>query len=114
MARLSDALVTRALRYHLETADEPGWLRGLRDPHVSRALAALHADLAAPWTVASLARAAGLSRAAFAARFTRPVGRPPMDYLFSRRMRKAKSLLAGHSATVAERSEERRGGKECR
>ena len=55
MARLSDALVTRALRYHLETADEPGWLHGLRDPAIARALTALHQDLGRPWTVADLA-----------------------------------------------------------
>lgn len=36
MARLSDPLVTRALRYHLETSNEPGWLHGLRDPAISR------------------------------------------------------------------------------
>jgi hypothetical protein len=38
MARLSDALITRALRHQLETADETGWLRGLRDPHIAKAL----------------------------------------------------------------------------
>lgn len=101
MARLSDALVTRSLRHQLETADEPGWLRGLRDPHVARALAALHADLAASWTVGSLARTAGLSRAAFATRFTRTVGRPPMDYVLHCRMRKAMTLLRVERATVA-------------
>jgi AraC-like DNA-binding protein len=100
MARISDALITRALRHHLETADEPGWLRGLQDPFVSRALAALHADLSAPWTVASLARTAGLSRAAFAARFTRTVGRPPMDYVLHIRIRKAMTLLRAEQATV--------------
>lgn len=101
MARLSDALVTRALRHHLQTADEPGWLRGLRDPHISRALTAMHGDVAAPWTVATLARTAGLSRATFAARFQRTVGRPPMDYLTQCRMRKAMTLLRVEHATVA-------------
>ncbi len=100
MARLSDALVTRALRHHLETADEPGWLRGLSDPAVSRALAALHADLAAPWTVASLARVAGLSRAAFAVRFTRTVGRPPVEYLTQCRMLRAMAMLRAGQATL--------------
>jgi AraC-like DNA-binding protein len=100
MARISDALITRALRHHLETADEPGWLRGLQDPYVSRALAALHANLGAPWTVASLAQAAGLSRAAFAARFTRTVGRPPMDYVLHSRIRKARALLRAEHGTV--------------
>ena len=100
MARISDALITRALRHHLETADEPGWLRGLQDPFVSTALAALHADLSAPWTVGSLAQAAGLSRAAFAARFTRTVGRPPMDYVVHSRIRKAMTLLRAEHGTV--------------
>ncbi len=101
LARLSDALVTRALRYHLENADEPGWLHGLRDPSISRALTALHDDLARPWTVASLAREAGQSRTAFAARFTALVGQPPMEYTLVCRMRHAQSLLRDKRLTVA-------------
>jgi AraC-like DNA-binding protein len=101
MARLSDALVTRALRYHLETTEEPGWLQGLRDPAISRALSALHRDLGRSWTVASLAREAGLSRAAFAARFTALVGQSPMEYAFGCRMRRAETLLRSDHLTVA-------------
>jgi AraC-like DNA-binding protein len=101
MARLSDALVTRALRYYLETTDEPGWLHGLRDPAVSRALFALHRDLGLPWTVAGLARVADLSRAAFAARFTALVGQSPMEYVFGCRMRRAETLLRSDHLTVA-------------
>ena len=101
MARLSDALVTRALRHHLDSGQEPGWLRGLRDPFIARALAALHGDLSTRWTVESLARTAGLSRSAFAARFTRLVGRAPMDYLFRCRMLLAMKLLRDEKATVA-------------
>jgi AraC-like DNA-binding protein len=101
MARLSDALVARALRYHLETTDEPGWLHGLRDPAISRALSALHRDLGRSWTVASLAREAGLSRAAFAARFTALVGQSPMQCAFGRRMRRAEMLLRSDHLTVA-------------
>ncbi|HEY7595168.1 MAG TPA: AraC family transcriptional regulator [Actinophytocola sp.] len=101
MARLSDALITRALRHHVETADEPGWLQGLRDPYIARALAALHADLAAPWTLESLARTAGLSRAAFAARFAATVGQTPMKYLYQCRMRHAMTLLTVERATAA-------------
>jgi AraC-like DNA-binding protein len=101
MARLSDALVTRALRHHVETAEEPGWLRGLSDPHLAPALAALHADLAAPWTLPTLARAAGLSRTAFAARFRAVIGQPPMHYLHHCRMRHAMTLLRVEGATAA-------------
>jgi AraC-like DNA-binding protein len=101
MARLSDALLIRALRHHSETVSRPGWLAGLRDPYVAGALAALHADPARPWTVATLAGAAGLSRAAFAARFTDRVGEPAMRYLLSLRMQRARTLLRDEKSTVA-------------
>jgi AraC-like DNA-binding protein len=101
MARLSDALVTRALRHHAETADEPGWLQALADPALAAVLAAVHADLAAPWTLPSLARTAGLSRAAFAARFTATIGQPPMQYVHGCRIRRAMTLLSGGDTTAA-------------
>ncbi len=101
MARLSDALVTRALRHHAETAGEPGWLRGLGDPALTAVLAAVHADLAAPWTLPSLARRAGLSRAAFAARFTATIGQPPMQYVHGCRIRRAMTLLGTGDTTAA-------------
>lgn len=101
LARLSDALVARALRFHAEQTDEPGWLRGLRDPHVARALAALHDDLGRPWTLASMARTAGMSRAAFAARFADTMGETPMRYLCRRRMRHVMTMLRDDGATLA-------------
>jgi AraC-like DNA-binding protein len=102
MARLSDALVTRALRHHLETSDDPGWLSGLRDPAVASAIAAVHAEPAAAWDLAGLARTAGLSRSAFAARFNQVVGQTPMRYVFEYRMRRAAQLrTARDGATVA-------------
>ena len=102
MARLSDALVTRALRHHLETSVDPGWLAGLRDPAVAAALAAVHADPAAAWDLPALAAEAGQSRSAFAARFSEVVGQTPMNYVFEYRMRRAAHLLsAGGGATIA-------------
>ncbi|WP_369133477.1 AraC family transcriptional regulator [Modestobacter sp. I12A-02662] len=101
MARLSDALVTRALRYHVEEGGDRGWLRGLHDPWVARALTALHEDLAAPWTVASLAVTSGLSRSAFAARFADTMGQSPMQYLTHCRMRRAMTLLRTERMTLA-------------
>lgn len=100
MARLSDALLIRALRHHSDTVPHTGWLAGLRDPCVAAALEAVHADLARPWTLASLASTVGLSRAAFAARFTDRVGEPAMRYLLSLRIQRAKSLLRNRHATV--------------
>lgn len=101
MARLSDALLIRALRHHSDAVTQPGWLAGLRDPYVAAALAAIHADPGRPWTLAGLASAAGLSRAAFAARFTDRVGEPAMRYLLSLRMQRARTLLRDERATVA-------------
>ncbi|HKE98415.1 MAG TPA: AraC family transcriptional regulator [Actinomycetes bacterium] len=101
MARLSDALLARALRHVSDTIDQPGWLLGLRDPYVAAALNAMHTDLAQPWTVAGLARTVGLSRAAFAARFTDQVGEPVIRYLGALRMQRARTLLRDQRATVA-------------
>ena len=100
-ARLSDALVARALRYEAEVADEPGLLHGLADPYVAPVLAAMHDDPARPWTVASLAAVAGLSRAAFAARFRERVGTTPGEYLLSLRMARASMLLRDERSTLA-------------
>jgi AraC-like DNA-binding protein len=101
MARLSDALLIRALRQYGDTVEQPGWLAGLRDPYVASALACMHADPAQPWTLSSLAGSVGLSRAAFAARFTDRVGEPAMRYLLSLRMQRARTLLQDEQATVA-------------
>jgi len=101
MARLSDALLVRAMRHHGPTADQPGWLAGLADPAVAAALSAVHEDPARPWTLAHLAAEAGLSRAAFSARFTGRVGEPPMRYVVGLRMQRARILLRDRSRTVS-------------
>lgn len=74
----------------------PGTLRPANDggdPRLARALAALRRRLGAPWTVAALARIAGMSRAAFARLFTRTLGAPPLRHLATMRMREAQRLL---------------------
>jgi AraC-like DNA-binding protein len=101
MARLSDALLIRVLRHHSDTVAHTGWLAGLRDPFVAAALAAVHTNPAHPWTLAGLASTVGLSRAAFAARFTDRVGESAMRYLLSLRMQRAKTLLRNQQTTIA-------------
>lgn len=94
---LLDALLLYILRAWLhEHAGQAatGWAAALADPAVADALHALHDDPARPWTVAELAGHAGLSRAAFARRFTTLVGRPPLAYLTWWRMTLAARLLA--------------------
>ncbi|WP_129338260.1 AraC family transcriptional regulator [Cellulomonas endophytica] len=106
-ARLADVLVVQVVRAWLES-DAPGrgWVAGLRDPHLGRALAAVHADPGAPWTLESLAREAGLSRSAFAERFRDRLDEPPMAYVTTWRMEVAARLLRAEDlplARVAER-----------
>ncbi|MGW1803701.1 AraC family transcriptional regulator [Streptomyces sp. NPDC002078] len=70
-----------------------GWSVALADPAVAAALRAIHAEPARAWTVAELGAAGGLSRAAFARRFTALVGEPPLTYLTWWRMTTAGRLL---------------------
>ncbi|MGW1912430.1 AraC family transcriptional regulator [Streptomyces sp. NPDC002076] len=70
-----------------------GWSAALADPAVAAALRAIHAEPARAWTVAELGAAGGLSRAAFARRFTALVGEPPLTYLTWWRMTTAGRLL---------------------
>ena len=77
-----------------------GWLAGLRDPVVGRALALIHARPAQPWTLETLAAESGLSRSALAERFARLVGYPAMQYLARWRIQVAARLLADGTAKV--------------
>ena len=95
LARLSELMFVEAIRRHLESPGgiEKGWLAGLRDPVVGQALAMLHGDPTADWTVESLARAVGASRSVLAERFAEMVGHPPMQYLTLWRMQLASRQL---------------------
>ncbi len=95
VARLLDALFVQAVRAwsSAEGAQAVGSLAALKDQRLSAAIRAMHADLAHPWTVATLAREAGLSRSSFAAAFKSVTGATPLDYLTSWRMYRAKVLL---------------------
>lgn len=83
VTRLADILVIAVLRSWLSTAPqaETGWLAGVRDPRLGRALFAIHERPAHPWDLASLGKEAGMSRSAFSGRFTTVVGEPAMQYL---------------------------------
>ncbi len=108
LGRLSEMLFVDVVRRYLEALppDRLGWLAGLREPFVGRALTALHRDPARAWTLERLAHEVGLSRSALAERFTQFVGQPPVQYLTNWRMQlAANELLTGIDsiATVAER-----------
>jgi AraC-like DNA-binding protein len=96
--RLLDVLLVHIIRAWLLTAEAEtvpaSWLTALRDPLVSKALAALHADVARDWTLPDLAAQLAVSRATLARRFTALVGQAPLAYLTNWRME-----LAAHRLT---------------
>ncbi len=98
---LLDLLLLYTMRTWLETTTQPiGWAQALRDPALSSALHAIQERPAESWTVASLAREASLSRAAFARRFTTLTGLPPLTYLTWWRMTIASRLLRASDASM--------------
>ncbi|MGK3996991.1 AraC family transcriptional regulator [Sorangium sp. So ce1024] len=101
--RLADVLFVQALRTHVAsvTCGAPSWLRALWDPALGVALQRMHERPADPWTVEALARAAGMSRSAFAARFKGALGVAPLEYLTRWRMRRAAEMLADDAASTA-------------
>jgi AraC-like DNA-binding protein len=103
LGRLSELMFVDVVRRYLETlpVDRTGWLAGLRDPFVGRALTALHRSPARDWTLEGLAHEVGLSRSALAERFTQLVGQPPMQYLTNWRMQLAANDLLSGMDTVA-------------
>ncbi len=102
-SRLADVLFVQALRTHVAsvTGAQAGWLRALWDPALGVALPRMHERPVEPWTVAALARSAGMSRSAFAARFKAVLGLSPLAYLTRWRMQRAAELLADRAATTA-------------
>ena len=104
LTKLSELLFVEALRRYLSElpAEGAGWLAGLRDPVVGRALSLLHSKLEKNWTTDELARAVGMSRSAFADRFTAIIGQPPGRYLMDWRMQLARQQLRQTRRTVAQ------------
>jgi AraC-like DNA-binding protein len=107
MAKLSELLFVEAVRRYADGLPDgrTGWLAGLRDPHVARALALLHRDPSRHWSVDDLGREVGLSRSALADRFIRMIGVPPMQYLANWRMQIATQKLRNTSASLAQIAE---------
>ena len=104
LAKLSELLFIEAVRRYAEVLPQgqTGWLAGLRDPHVARALALLHGDITRAWSVDDLSREVGLSRSALADRFISLIGMPPMHYVASWRMQVATQKLRNTSASLAQ------------
>src|SRR5437763_2632165 len=109
LAKLSELMFVEALRHYAANLppNGQGWLAGVRDAQVGRALSLMHGEPGRAWTVDELAREVALSRSALAERFTELVGEPPMQYLMRWRLALAAQMLrSGQEAVirVAERS----------
>jgi AraC-like DNA-binding protein len=102
--RLLDWLLVCTLRAWFDRAETtaPAWYTAMGDPLVGETLRLMHDDPARPWTVAQLAARVGVSRSAFARRFTTLVGQPPLAYLTHWRMTIAADLLVEQEATIAD------------
>jgi AraC-like DNA-binding protein len=108
LGRLTELMFVEILREYMHRlgTDQGGWLGGLNDPHVGKALALMHKDPVRDWTVDDLAREVAVSRSVLAQRFTELVGETPMRYLANWRMQLAKQLMregAGNIQDVATR-----------
>jgi AraC-like DNA-binding protein len=102
LAKLSELLFVEAMRRYIERLPEreTGWLAGLRDRFVGRALALLHERPGHAWTVEELAEEVGLSRSALAQRFTDLIGQGPMQYLTRWRLTIAAQRLRNEHASL--------------
>jgi len=104
LERISEMMFVDALRRYLDTLppEHTGWLAGMRDPGVGRALALLHAQPGEPWTLERLGSEAGLSRSVLHERFVHFLGQAPMQYLTQWRMQLAAARLRDSDAKVIE------------
>jgi AraC-like DNA-binding protein len=108
LERLLEVLLIEALRWQgMGSGDvRAGLLSGMRDPALARVLRAMHEDVRTNWTVVDLARIAGMSRSAFAARFGQVLGCGPFEYLVRWRMALAKDALMRGTKTLENIAEE--------
>ena len=104
LAKLSEVLFIETLRAYIAhlPAEQTGWLAGARDSEVGKTLALMHRNPAQPWTIASLAKEAGLSRSVLAERFRHYLNEPPMAYLTRWRLQLGAQMLASTSYSVAQ------------
>jgi AraC-like DNA-binding protein len=108
VAKLAELVFVQAVRHYVDAMpdDRKGWLAGLRDRFVARALGLMHASPAQPWTVEELARRVGMSRSGFAQRFAELLGVPPMQYLAQWRLQLGAQQLRLSDQPLASIAEE--------
>ena len=104
LAKLSEVLFVETLRTYIAhlPPEQTGWLAGARDSEVGRSLALMHRYPAQPWTIASLAKEAGVSRSVLAERFRHFLNETPMAYLTRWRLQLGAEMLVSTSYSVAQ------------
>jgi AraC-like DNA-binding protein len=104
LAKLSEVLFVETLRRYIALLpqEQTGWLAGIRDPEVGKALALLHRQPAHPWTIAALANEVGISRSVLAERFRRYLSETPIAYLTRWRLQLGAQMLKSTRSSVAE------------
>lgn len=103
ITRLADVFVFQAIRsWVARDSSRSGWFGALRDKQIGRAIAVIHNDPMRKWTMASLASTVGMSRSAFAARFTQIVGEPAMHYATRRKMQAAQMKIKEDDSSLSE------------
>ena len=104
LAKLSEVLFVETLRRYIALLprEQTGWLAGVRDPEVGKALALLHRQPSHPWTIAALASEVGISRSVLAERFRRYLSETPIAYLTRWRLQLGAQMLMSTSSSVAE------------
>ena len=102
LERMAEMMFVDAVRRPMNSLPEQstGWLAGLRDRFVGRALALMHDKPAHGWSIDELGNQVGLSRSALHERFVELVGVPPIQYLAQWRMQLASRLLRESQSSV--------------
>ncbi len=108
VAHLADIIVIQAIRYWVDHSTEAksGWLGGLKDPKIGKALAAMHSHPDKTWTLERLAEYAGMSRSGFSARFTEVIGTSAKQYLTEWRMSLARMKIMQSPTPLIDLAEE--------
>lgn len=102
ISRIIDLLVIRTLRTWVHLGRTSGWLGGLSDARIARALKVVHERPLQRWSIEALAEVAGMSRSSFCERFAALVGRSPLRYQNEWRLHLARDMLARHEGRVGE------------
>jgi len=103
LGRLGELMLIEALRRYMQNGrpEITGWIGGMRDPQLARAIEAVHARPLHPWKLELLAREAGMSRTSFSQRFHQLMEITPMEYVTSWRMQLAAACLASGGKIAA-------------